>query len=295
MQGSRVVGIVSRANLVHALAVRPLGAAAPGEADAALRVAVLERLGGEPWWRGESREAEPGRAVPAFGVRRARDRGHSRHGWAQTYYSFSFGDFHDPAYMGYGPLQAINDTVVQPGRGSTTFGVRDVEIVTYVLDGVLGHENSLDDLASLPGGAVQCLSAGSGMRFSEVNMGEAPARYLQIWLEPDRAGLPAAYGQARFAAAARRGRLQPVVTRDGREGSLRLRQDALLYAGLFDGAEATRLQLGSGRLGYVQVARGQVTVCGEALGPGDGFGAAAGALIALERGRDAEVLVFDLP
>jgi len=150
-------------------------------------------------------------------------------------------------------------------------------------------------VAALPAGAVQCLSAGSGVRFCEVNEGREPARFLQMWLEPDRTGQPAAYAHERFPPAAKRGRLQPLVTPDGREGSLRLRQDAFLYAGLFDGAEAARLELAAGRLGYVQVARGRIAVWGQELGPGDGLAAPGGAVITLDCACDAEVLVFDLP
>jgi redox-sensitive bicupin YhaK (pirin superfamily)/predicted transcriptional regulator len=290
VQGERVVGIVSRTNLVHALAVRPRG-----EEDAPARVAVLERLGSEPWWRGgESLPAQPRLSGPTYGVRRAGERGRARQGWADAYYSFSFGDFYDPAYVALGPLQAINEKVLLPGGGSTTRGLRDVEVVTYVLAGVLGHENSLDDAAALPKGAVHCLSAGTGVRFSEVNASTAAARFLQIWVEPERTGLPAAVGYERFPAGAKRGRLQPVVTRDGHEGSLRLRQDALIYAGLFDGAESARLDIAPGRNGYVQVARGTITACGEKLGAGDGLAVPAGT-IALESGIDAEVLVLDLP
>jgi len=297
VQRGRVVGIVSRANLVHALAIKPFAAPLTSEDDdSAVRVALLERLGTDPWWRGgESRPGKPPRFSPTYGVRRAADRGHSRHGWADTYYSFSFGDFYDPAYMSYGPLQAINETVVQPIQGSTTYGVRDVEIITYVIEGVLGHDNSLDKAADLAAGSVQCLSAGSGVRFCEVNEGREPARFLQMWIEPDRTGVPAAYANERFAAAAKRGRLKPIATPDGREGSLCLRQDAFLYAGLFDDAETARLEIAAGRLGYVQVARGRIAVWGQELGPGDGLAAPGGAVITLDRACDAEVLVFDLP
>jgi len=185
--------------------------------------------------------------------------------------------------------------VVQPLQGSTTYGVRDVEIITYVIEGMLGHDNSLDDAAALPAGAVQCLSAGSGVRFCEVNEGRGPVRLLQMWVEPDRTSVPPAYANERFPAEGKRGRLQPLVTPDGREGSLRLRQDAFLYAGLFDGAEAARLQIAAGRLAYVQVARGRIAVWGQELGPGDGLGAPGGAVITLDCACDAEVLVFDLP
>jgi len=290
VQGERVVGIVSRTNLVHALAVRPRG-----EDDAPARAAARERLGSEPWWRGaESLRAPPPLSGPTYGVRRAGERGHSRHGWADTYHSFSFGDFYDPAHVALGPLQAINEKVLLPAGGSTTHGLRDVEVVTYVLDGMLGLESSLDEPAALSRGAVHCLSAGSGVRFSEVNASPAAARFLQMWFEPDRTGLPAAAAYERPPAAAKRGRLLPVVSRDGREGSLRLRQDALIYAGLFDGAESARLDIAAGRSGYVQVARGTIAACGEKLGAGDGLAVPAGT-IALDGGCDAEVLVFDLP
>jgi redox-sensitive bicupin YhaK (pirin superfamily)/predicted transcriptional regulator len=291
VEGERVVGMVSRTSLVHALAVRPRG-----EDDAGARIAMLERLGGEAWWRGgDSLDAQAPAAGPTYGVRRAAERGRSRQGWADTYYSFSFGGYYDPAYLAYGPLQAINEKVLLPAGGSTTHGLRDVEVVTYVIDGVLGHENSLDETAALVPGAVHCLSAGAGVRFSEVNASTAAARFLQMWFDPERTGLPAAAACERYPASAKRGRLQPVVTRDGREGSLRIRQDALLYAGLFDGAESARLDIASGRSGYVQVARGALEVCGEALGTGDGFAVRGGTGITLEGGREAEVLVFDLP
>ena len=291
VQGERVVGIVSRTNLVQALSVRPRG-----EHVAPARVAVLERLGNEPWWRGG--ESLPGHRPPTgptYGVRRARDRGRSRQGWADTYHTFSFGDFYDPAYVALGPLQAINEKVLLPAGGSTTHGLRDVEVVTYVLDGVLGHENSLDEPAVLPRGAVHCLSAGTGVRFSEVNASPAAVRFLQIWIEPDRTGLPAAAAYQRYAAAARRGRLLPIASADGREGSLRLRQDAVLYAGLLDGAEEARLPIAAGRSGYVHVARGAIRAGGEALAAGDGLATPGGTNLTLDHAREAEVLVFDVP
>lgn len=294
VERDRVVGIVSRANLVHALAVKPLAGGARNEDEPAARVALLERLGGEPWWRGgESlREAPP--SGPTYGVRRAADRGHSRQGWAETCYSFSFGDFYDPAYLAFGPLQALNEKVVQPGLGSATYGVRDVEIVTWVIDGELRHESSLDDAHVLSAGGVQALSAGSGARFSEVNPGHRPVRFLQLWLEPDRCGLPAASSHAHIAAGARLGRLQLVVAPGGRDGALPIRQDALLYCGSFDGAQSARLDIGAGRLGYVQVARGSLVACGETLRAGDGLAVPGGSAIALEGASDAEVLVLDL-
>ncbi len=338
VEAGRVVGIVSRSNLVQALAVKTLPEAAHPATDEAIRSELLSRLGAMPWWQragsnvvvnegivhywgwvgsGTERDATRAAAAGIRGVRAVEDhrlvahegpapvaepqirlaseRGHSKHGWVDSYHSFSFGNFYDPAYTGYGPLQAINEKIVQPGKGSTTYGLRDMEIVAYVLDGALGYDDSLDHSIVLTAGGVQCLSAGSGVRFSETNRSASrPSHFLQIWLEPDRVGLPAAYARAQFAPASKRGRLQPIVSGDAREGSLRARQDAVLYAGLFDGAERAELALPRGRLAYVHVARGEITVQGLRLGAGDGL-AAADASLVLERGRDAEALVFDLP
>jgi quercetin 2,3-dioxygenase len=338
MREGRVVGIVSRSNLLQALAVQPPPGAHRAQNDEAIRARLLSRLEREPWWHGTEanvivaggvvhywgradsaaqrhaaraiahlipgvRDVEDHRgtegvpAAPARGpqIRRAAERGHSKHGWIDSYHSFSFGNFYDPAYTGYGPLHALNDNIVQAAKGSTTYGLSDMEIVTYVLDGSLAHEDSLNNSVTLHAGCVQCLSAGSGVRFSETNPSPSePSRFLQIWLEPDESGAPAAYTRARFAAEAKRGRLQLVASPDARAGSLRLRQHALLYAGLFDGAERAQLEVPAERLVYVHVARGAITVQGRELGPGDGF-ATGGGTIALERGRDAEVLVLDLP
>jgi redox-sensitive bicupin YhaK (pirin superfamily)/CBS domain-containing protein len=338
VQEGKVVGIVSRSNLVQALAVRALPLGPHPQDDEAVRAELLSRLEGMPWWRrGESnvlvddgvvhlwgrvysgQKREAARAIaeripgvrrvedhrftvhglpsvrPEPQIRRASERGHSNYGWVDSYHSFSFGDFHDPAYTGYGPLRAINEKIVQPAKGSTTYGLSDIEVVTYMLRGALGHENSLDDSTILSAGGVQCLSAGSGVRFSEANGSPSePSHFLQIWLEPNTVGLPASYAHTHFTVESKRGRLQAIVSSDARDGSLHMRQDAVLYAGLFDGAERAQLEIPPARLVYVHVARGALSVQGRALGPGDGF-ATSGGTIVLERGRDAEALVFDLP
>ena len=197
--------------------------------------------------------------------------------------------------MGYGPLRAINDKFVQPAKGSTTYGLCDVEIITYVLDGALGHDNSLDDSTVLSAGDVQCMSAGSGVRFSEANRDPSEVtHYLQIWIEPDSIGQPASYAHQHFPSESKRGRLRAIASSDAREDSLRMRQDAVSHAGLFDGAERAELDVVSERLVYVHVARGTITVQGRELAAGDGL-AMAGGKIVLEHGRDAEVLVLDLP
>ena len=338
LQAGRVVGIVSRSNLVQALAVKALPVAPHPEEDEAIRSQLLSRLEAKPWWRrGESNvvvddgvvhywgtvdseeERAAGRAAaegipgirrvedhrvearkrPAASheplIRRASERGHSKHGWFDTYHSFSFGNFYDPAYTGYGPLHAINENIVQAGKGSTTYGLSDMEIIAYVLEGALGHEDSLDHSTVLSAGGVQCLSAGSGVRFVQTNHSPSqPNHFLQIWIEPETAGQPATYASKHFTPESKRGRLQAIVSSDAREDSLRLRQDAVLYAGLFDGAERARLDAGLKRLVYVHVARGTIVVQGIALGAGDGLALAGGAIV-LERGHNAEVLVFDLP
>jgi redox-sensitive bicupin YhaK (pirin superfamily)/CBS domain-containing protein len=331
LEQGRLVGIVSRSNLLQALALSP---EEEHDDDEGIRAALLADLERQPWWAhdsnvivaggvvhfwgarhdGEPREAAAATARAIAGVRRVEDhrfpareprlplaqvrlaaeRGHSRHGWVDAWHSFSFGNYCDPAHDGYGPLRAINEKRVQPGKGSTTYGLRDVEVVTYMLEGALGYDDSLNGAASLLPGSVQCLSAGSGVRFSETNTGESPCRFLQIWIEADRAGLPASCSRADLPGPARRGRLRLVVSPDGVDGSLRINQDVRIYAGLFDGGERAQVEVGPARLAYVHAARGAITARGEALGEGDGLAGSAGPLV-LERGRAAEVLVFDLP
>jgi redox-sensitive bicupin YhaK (pirin superfamily)/CBS domain-containing protein len=306
LQAGRVVGIVSRSNLVQALAVESnvviddgvahyWGRSDSDEERAAARAAA-ERLPGvrrvEDHRPGTPRPPAP---LPGPQIRRAQERGHSKHGWVDSYHSFSFGNFYDLAYTGYGPLRALNEKRVQPGKGSSTYGLRDVEIITCILDGALAHDDSLDQSAVLSAGGVQCLSAGSGVRFSESNRSPSEVcHFLQIWIEPAGTGQPAAYAYRHFSPESKRGRLRAIVSPDGRDESLRLRQDAVLYAGLFDGDERARLEVAAERLVYVHVARGTITAQGQALAAGDGL-AAAGGTIVLEHGRDAEVLVFDLP
>ena len=227
-------------------------------------------------------------------LRRAAERGHANHGWLDSWHTFSFADYHDPRHMGYGPLRVINEDRVQPGAGFGTHGHRDMEIVTYVLEGALAHEDSMGNASTIVPGDVQRMSAGTGVRHSEYN--HDPARvthFLQIWIEPDRTGIAPSYEQKHFDGADKRGRLRLVASPDGREGSVRLQQDAYLYAGLFDGPERAALEIADGRKSYVHVARGAITANGRALGTGDALMGAGG--IVLEKGQAAEVLVFDLP
>lgn len=228
-------------------------------------------------------------------VRKSEDRGHANHGWLDSYHSFSFADYYDTAHMGYGPLRVINEDRVQPGRGFGTHGHRDMEIISYVLDGELGHEDSMGNGSTIVPGDVQRMSAGSGVRHSEYNHSKSGVtHFLQIWIEPQFTGIKPSYEQKHFAAADKRGRLRLIASPDGREGSVSMNQDALLYAGLFDGAERAELRMDAGRRGYVHVARGRITVNGQVLGAGDALKTGDVRLV-LENGQAAEVLVFDLP
>ncbi len=227
-------------------------------------------------------------------LRRAGQRGYADHGWLRSYHSFSFADYYDPEHMGYGPLRVINEDRVQPGAGFGTHGHRDMEIISYVLEGALGHEDSMGNGSTIVPGDVQRMSAGTGVRHSEFNHDKAKwTHFLQIWIEPRDAGIPPSYEQKHFGAEEKRGRLRLIASPDGAQGSVSVHQDARVYAGLFDGAEHASLALPKGRIGYVHVARGTLLVNGERLEAGDALKTDAGE-IALEAGKAAEVLVFDL-
>jgi redox-sensitive bicupin YhaK (pirin superfamily) len=228
-------------------------------------------------------------------LRRASERGHAQHGWLESYHSFSFADYYDPGHMGYGPLRVINEDRVQPDRGFGTHSHRDMEIITYVLDGALAHKDSIGTSSTILPGEVQRMSAGSGVRHSEYNADpKGVTHFLQIWIEPSSRGVAPGYEQKAFPAEEKRGRLRLVVSPDGREGSVSMHQDAFLYAGLFDGAERARLALAPGRLGYVHVARGSVVANGQRLAAGDALKVDRGDIV-VEQGNGGEVLVFDLP
>jgi redox-sensitive bicupin YhaK (pirin superfamily) len=228
-------------------------------------------------------------------LRLGKERGHARHGWLESYHSFSFADYYDPRHMGFGPLRVINEDRVQPGTGFGTHGHRDMEIISYVLSGSLGHQDSMGNGSTIVPGDVQRMSAGSGVRHSEYNNEKAGVtHFLQIWIEPNVAGVPPSYEQKQFPVAEKRGRLRIIASPDGAEGSVRIHQGARVYAGLFEGAERAVHALAPGRLGYVHVARGQAAVNGHALGAGDALKTDGGS-IDISRGENAEVLVFDLP
>ena len=227
-------------------------------------------------------------------LRPAGERGHANHGWLDSWHSFSFADYYDPRHMGYSALRVINEDRVQPGRGFGTHGHRDMEIISYVLEGSLGHEDSMGTGSTIVPGDVQRMSAGRGVTHSEFNHEkEGVTHFLQIWIVPNVTGIPPSYEQKRFGPEDKRGRLRLIASPDGRDGSVTIHQDALVYAGLFDGRENASYELKNER-GYVHVARGRVTVNGHALQAGDALKTEEG-VIELEKADKAEVLVFDLP
>ena len=228
-------------------------------------------------------------------LRPAGERGYADHGWLKSYHSFSFADYHDPRHMGYGPLRVINEDRVAPGTGFGTHGHRDMEIISYVLEGSLGHQDSMGNGSTIVPGDVQRMSAGKGVRHSEYNHDKAgTTHFLQIWIEPSVTGIAPSYEQKHFDAAAKRGRLRLIASPDGADGSVTLHQDARAYAGLFDGTERAIHKLPQDRLGYVHVARGRASVNGQSLEAGDALKTDA-AEIRIEDGQRAEILLFDLP
>jgi redox-sensitive bicupin YhaK (pirin superfamily) len=229
-------------------------------------------------------------------LRKANERGHADHGWLNSYHSFSFADYYDAEHMGFGPLRVINEDRIAPGTGFGTHGHRDMEILSYVLEGALAHKDNMGNGSAIVPGDVQRMSAGRGVLHSEFNHSkEGNTHFLQIWIEPNQRGIAPSYEQKHFDAAAKRGKLALVADGESREGAVKLHQDASIYAGLFDGAESAKFDIKPGRLAYVHLARGSLTVNGNALVAGDALKAEDTAQLVLENGKDAEVLVFDLP
>ena len=229
-------------------------------------------------------------------IRRATERGHAQHGWLDSWHSFSFADYYDPAHMGFSALRVINEDRIQPGTGFGTHGHRDMEIISYVLEGALGHRDSMGTGSTIVPGDVQRMSAGRGVQHSEQNHAKAGVtHFLQIWIEPNVRGIPPGYEQKHFDAASKRGRLRLVASPDGAEGSVTIHQDARVYAALLEGAERAQHPFAPGRKAYVHVVRGKLTVNGTPLGAGDALKASGIADIVMEKGEGAEVLLFDLP
>jgi redox-sensitive bicupin YhaK (pirin superfamily) len=227
-------------------------------------------------------------------VRKSSERGYADHGWLRSFHTFSFADYHDPEHMGFGPLRVINEDRINPDQGFGTHGHRDMEIISYVLEGELAHKDSMGNGSTIVPGDVQRMSAGSGVRHSEYNHAKSVTHFLQIWIEPSVRGIEPGYEQKHFDAAAKRGRLRLIASPDARDGSVKIHQDASIFAALLDGAEKASHKLAEGRRAYVHVARGKVTVNGMPLEAGDALKVTNAGEVVLEQGAGAEVLLFDL-
>lgn len=229
-------------------------------------------------------------------VRKSEDRGHFDHGWLETYHTFSFADYQDPDFMGFSKLRVINQDWIRPGQGFGTHGHRDMEIITYVLEGVLEHKDSMGNGSRILPGEVQFMSAGAGVTHSEFNgSAEETTHLLQMWILPAKQGTKPRYDQKKFPEEERRGRLRLVVSPDGEKGSIVIGQDASLLVGSFDKGESAVHELKPGRSAWLHVALGQVRLNGKDLGPGDGAAVRDEARLSLESVEKADVVLFDLP
>jgi redox-sensitive bicupin YhaK (pirin superfamily) len=229
-------------------------------------------------------------------LRRASERGYVDFGWLRSFHSFSFGDYYDPRHMGFSSLRVINEDRVAPGSGFPTHGHRDMEILSYVLEGELAHKDSMGNGSVIRPGDVQRMSAGTGVRHSEYNHAkDATTHFLQIWIQPNVEGIAPGYEERHFGDGEKRGRLRLVASPDGKDGSVRIHQDARMYVALVDGTETVEQTLDPARHTYVHVARGEVEVNGEKLGAGDAAMLSAEMRLTLRAGNKAEVLTFDLP
>jgi redox-sensitive bicupin YhaK (pirin superfamily) len=228
-------------------------------------------------------------------LRKSSERGFADHGWLKSFHTFSFAGYHDPRQMGYGALRVINEDRVAPGQGFGKHPHRDMEIISYVLDGELEHKDSMGTGSVIRPGDVQRMSAGTGVFHSEYNpSANNGVHFLQIWIEPDELGVKPSYEQKFFGPEEKRGKLRLLASPDGRDGSVSIHQDACVYAALVDGDEQIVHTLANGRRAYVHVARGNVNVNGRPLGAGDALKVDGESKVTMDHGDQAEVLLFDL-
>ena len=228
-------------------------------------------------------------------LRRSQERGYADHGWLKSFHSFSFAGYYDPAHMGWGNLRVINEDRIAPGTGFGKHGHRDMEIISYVLEGELAHQDSMGNVKGIPPGDVQRMSAGTGVVHSEFNHAQGETtHFLQIWIEPNVTGIAPSYEQKTIPIDEKRGKLRLVASADGRQGSVTIHADANVYAGLFDGAATAKIALDPRRKGYVHLIRGRLDVNGRSLAAGDAALLEDESSITLATGKDAEALVFDL-
>ncbi|MBI2778404.1 MAG: pirin family protein [Gammaproteobacteria bacterium] len=228
-------------------------------------------------------------------LRKSQARGHANHGWLDSYHTFSFAGYYDPAHMGFSSLRVINDDRIAPGAGFGTHGHNDMEIITYVLDGALEHKDSMGNGSVIFPGDVQRMSAGTGITHSEYNASKTePAHLLQIWILPNQTGVTPSYEQTHFSEADKRGRLRLIASPDGRDGSVKIYQDASVYATVLSAGESVSHALMAGRKAYVHVARGEAQFNGQPLAAGDGARVIDEHSISFTTGSKAEILLFDL-
>jgi redox-sensitive bicupin YhaK (pirin superfamily) len=228
-------------------------------------------------------------------IRRGSERGYADHGWLKSFHSFSFADYYDPKYMSFGALRVINEDRVAAGMGFGTHGHRDMEIISYVLDGALAHKDSMGNGSTIRPGDVQRMSAGTGVQHSEFNHSAGTStHFLQIWIQPNQMGIKPSYEEKHFDAASKRGALRLIAADDAREGAVKIHADAAVYAGLFDGVESSMLRINRNRRAYVHMARGRAVVNGQRLEVGDAMKLTDVTDISITQGEKAEVLVFDL-
>jgi redox-sensitive bicupin YhaK (pirin superfamily) len=229
-------------------------------------------------------------------IRHSEERGAANHGWLNSHHSFSFGSYHDPKHMGFGPLLVINEDRVTPGQGFGTHGHRDMEIISYVLDGALEHKDSMGTGSVLHYGDVQRMSAGSGVRHSEFNHSQTDGlHFLQIWIQPNVTGIAPSYEEKHFAPETKQGKLRLVASSDGRQGSVLIHQNASIYASIMKEGDALEHALDEGRTAYVHLIRGSLVVNGTPLKAGDALKLTQEAKVTLAQAEDAEFLLFDLP
>jgi redox-sensitive bicupin YhaK (pirin superfamily) len=229
-------------------------------------------------------------------IRKSEDRGHANHGWLDSFHSFSFADYHDPAHVQFSVLRVINEDRVVPGAGFPTHGHRDMEIVSYVLEGALEHKDSMGTGSVIRPGDVQRMSAGTGVRHSEYNASKSElVHFLQIWILPEVNSIQPGYEQKHFEPEELGGQLRIIASPDGRDGSVTVHQDVVLYAAKLDAAQNALHTIAPGRRAYVHVARGSLQLNGLPLAAGDGVRIENESLLRFEQGRGAEVLLFDLP
>ena len=228
-------------------------------------------------------------------IRKSNERGYADHGWLQSFHSFSFANYYDPKFMGWGNLRVINEDRIAPGTGFGSHGHRDMEIVSYVLAGELAHQDSMGNVKGIPPGDVQRMSAGTGVVHSEFNHADGQqTHFLQIWIEPKFTGIKPGYEQKSIPLSDKQGKLRLVASPDGANDSVSINADAKMYAGLFDGDQSATLSIAPGRKAYVHLVKGTLDVNGQQLQGGDALMLSEESTINISSGADAEVLVFDL-